>query len=61
MIVDPHKVMFSLLGNGTISWINQKNITLLCCEQKLNTWQLPKQQGNQCDFHHYLELSINCE
>jgi hypothetical protein len=43
MIVDPHKVMFSLLGNGTISWINQKNIILLCCEQKLNTWQLPKQ------------------
>jgi len=57
--MDGHKSTlghFYLLGkfNGAISYNSKKQPLLLCHRQKLNVWQLHKQQNKQCGFHQFL-------
>jgi hypothetical protein len=58
MIVNPHQVFFFNWEIMLLVGIIRNKPLLLCHQQKLNIWQLHKQQGKQYGFHHFLETSM---
>jgi hypothetical protein len=46
--------MFSYWEMVLFKWITRSKRLLLCHQQKLNIWQLHKQQSKQYGFHHVL-------
>jgi hypothetical protein len=51
---DPYQVMFFNWEMVLSIKITKSKPLLLCHQQKLNIWQLHKQQGKQYGFHQFL-------
>jgi hypothetical protein len=58
MTKNPHQIMFSYWEMVISTKITRSKPLLLCCQHKLNIWQLHNQQGKQCGFHHFLGTSV---